>query len=286
MRLNLRVNTQLRADYVKGVKWLKAETGIKKAPSNGAPINTYDYYVDVHQGATSGRNQNPDSSNAAHRSPAFLPWHSAFITMFEKNLQRVLNDPRFELPYWDWAYDAMLADPRQAVVWSDDFMGGDGDPVTTDPFREGEWRLYNDPNSDSLYRRFGPKFGVTSLPPQSDVEEAMGFTVYDTSPWNASSRGSFRNKLEGWDGGGKPQLHNQTHVWVGGAMLPMSSPNDPVFFLHHCNVDRLWRQWQAKHPDLGYRPNENDTRQGGVDENKWIHHVMWGVDKTPESQWD
>lgn len=32
-------------------------------------------------------------------------------------------------------------------------------------------------------------------------------------------------------------------------MLPGTSPNDPVFFLHHCNVDRLWWQWQQNHPD-------------------------------------
>ena len=26
-------------------------------------------------------------------------------------------------------------------------------------------------------------------------------------------------------------------------MAPASSPNDPVFFLHHCNVDRIWEAW-------------------------------------------
>jgi hypothetical protein len=37
-------------------------------------------------------------------------------------------------------------------------------------------------------------------------------------------------------------------------MLPGTSPNDPVFFLHHCNVDRLWWQWQIQHPTAGYVP--------------------------------
>jgi tyrosinase len=30
-----------------------------------------------------------------------------------------------------------------------------------------------------------------------------------------------------------------------GSMVPMTSPNDPVFFLHHCFVDKVWSDWQA-----------------------------------------
>jgi hypothetical protein len=37
-------------------------------------------------------------------------------------------------------------------------------------------------------------------------------------------------------------------------MGPMSSPNDPVFFLHHCFVDKLWADWQRMHPGSGYLP--------------------------------
>jgi tyrosinase len=34
-----------------------------------------------------------------------------------------------------------------------------------------------------------------------------------------------------------------------------SSPNDPVFFLHHCNVDRIWAAWQLAHPTATYVPD-------------------------------
>jgi len=37
-------------------------------------------------------------------------------------------------------------------------------------------------------------------------------------------------------------------------MLPMESPNDPVFFMHHCFIDKLWADWQAAHPGQGYVP--------------------------------
>src|SRR5262249_44649452 len=74
---------------------------------------------------------------------------------------------------------------------------------------------------------------------------------YDVSPWNVNSAGptgtpgthSFRNFLEGFIG---PGMHNAAHMWVGGSMMPGTSPNDPVFFLHHANVDRIWSNWQRK----------------------------------------
>jgi tyrosinase len=35
-------------------------------------------------------------------------------------------------------------------------------------------------------------------------------------------------------------------------MMAGTSPNDPVFFLHHCNIDRLWAIWQSRHPGQNY----------------------------------
>src|SRR5262249_21453997 len=40
-------------------------------------------------------------------------------------------------------------------------------------------------------------------------------------------------------------FHNTVHMWVGGTMQdPMVSPKDPIFWLHHANIDRIWAQWQ------------------------------------------
>jgi hypothetical protein len=45
-------------------------------------------------------------------------------------------------------------------------------------------------------------------------------------------------------------MHNRVHAYVGGSMGPPTSPNDPVFFLHHCFVDKQWADWQyPMHPD-------------------------------------
>lgn len=64
---------------------------------------------------------------------------------------------------------------------------------------------------------------------------------------------SFRNLLEGWvSSRSQAETHNRVHLWVGGSMMPASSPDDPIFFLHHCNIDRLWALWQLRHPGENY----------------------------------
>lgn len=42
------------------------------------------------------------------------------------------------------------------------------------------------------------------------------------------------------------QYHNTVHMFVGGNTMPNPavSAGDPVFYLHHANVDRIWAQWQ------------------------------------------
>lgn len=44
-------------------------------------------------------------------------------------------------------------------------------------------------------------------------------------------------------------IHNSGHVWVGGSMGSVpAAPCDPVFWMHHCEIDRIWAEWQAANP--------------------------------------
>jgi Common central domain of tyrosinase len=74
----------------------------------------------------------------------------------------------------------------------------------------------------------------------------LSMMPYDSSSWDTSAAG-LRNRLEGWALPSAPALHNRVDVWVGGDMLPSSSPNDPVFYMNHCNVDRIWEAWLKRH---------------------------------------
>jgi len=49
-------------------------------------------------------------------------------------------------------------------------------------------------------------------------------------------------------------IHDGVHIWVGGTMAWIATaPADPIFWMHHANIDRLWWQWQQAHP--GQNPN-------------------------------
>ncbi|MFC8450316.1 tyrosinase family protein [Kitasatospora sp. NPDC057223] len=202
-----------------------------------------------------------------HGGPSFLPWHREFLRRFELDLQSV--NPAITLPYWDWTVD----NSPNSSIWGDDFMGGNGRPgdnvVTTGEFAgaKDHWKcLRLGIEADELTRQFGVH--IDSLPSAQDVSDCLGVTPYDSPPWDGSSDPSFRNYLEGGIG---PNIHNRVHQWVGGHMLPLSSPNDPVFFLHHANTDRLWAEWQYNQ-DLPYEPQGNGPEGQNPDDSM----IPWG----------
>lgn len=235
--------------------------------------------------------------NAAHRGSAFLPWHREFLRRFEAELKRVTGKADYGLPYWDWEFDGGLPRDQQFTtpVWQ--MMGGSGDPgndivvdgpLGFDMTRVEDPSVFDDPSVwitvDNMGRQNGflrRVLGVDdaqegrpdlTLPTQADVDAALSITQYDSDNWDERSNGatSFRNVLEGF--AGPSGLHNMIHRWVGGSMSPGTSPNDPVFFLHHCNVDRIWHLWEEKHPTSEYLP-----QSGGPKGHNWTD---------PMSPWD
>ena len=95
----------------------------------------------------------------------------------------------------------------------------------------------------SVTREWDPAF----LPIQQDINALNRRTNFT----------SFQRLLE--------QIHNNVHVAVGGqdgggTMMGKDSPADPVFFLHHANIDRLWALWQKDHRRAN-PPNATETLQ-------------------------
>ncbi|MGW5674604.1 tyrosinase family protein [Streptomyces sp. NPDC003860] len=215
----------------------------------------YDDFVDLHGEfyVTDGERR----PRAAHMTPSFFPWHRRYLLEFERALQEV--DERVTVPYWDWTVDSSPT----SSLWADDFLGGTGRSgdrqVMTGPFahRNGGWRI----NSGALDGRFltrdlGRPADPLTLPTRDDVARALRQSQYDEQPWDSTARGGFRNTVEGWAAGTPERwrMHNRVHRWVGGLMLGASSPNDPVFWLHHAYVDLLWARWQQAQPRAGYLP--------------------------------
>ncbi|MFD5568668.1 tyrosinase MelC2 [Streptomyces cadmiisoli] len=207
----------------------------------------YDEFVTTHNAFIMG--DVDDGERTGHRSPSFLPWHRRFLLDFERALQSV--DASVALPYWDWSADRTAG----SSLWAPDFLGGSGRArdgrVTDGPFAEsaGNWPITVRVDGRTYLRR-ALAGAVRELPTPAEVESVLAMSRYDTAPWNSASDG-FRNHLEGWRG---VNLHNRVHVWVGGQMATGVSPNDPVFWLTHAYVDKLWARWQRRHPRSGYLP--------------------------------
>lgn len=280
--------------------------GMKRTPSAyRAGTNAYDYFVSAHVEAFDGHSN-------AHMCAGFLPWHREFLMRFEQEMRRVSGDPAMCLPYWDWQQRGSYKS-----IFTDDFLGGNGDPtdlylVKTGAFREGLWAMgadfddtpdeFPDTDGDDVPDVIGPyrlsHRGLTrcynhqgryanSLEIIDDYMDRrpfgriLNYSSYDAGPFDEmvaqfevdfedeaqaatwqqlmedSTSVSMRKYLE-------RRLHNQVHAMIGGQMTTGSSPNDPVFFLHHCNVDRLWALWQRHHGDAGY-PTAQQSPTSGID---------------------
>jgi tyrosinase len=240
--------------FVAALKQLKAD-------------GTYDHHVTHHR--TAVRTMRPDP---AHVGPAFFPWHRYCLYRFELDLQRV--DPTVTIPYWDWTRD----NSPSSSIWSADFMGGNGRSsdlqVTTGPFAysTGTWTLTINDNSSTppyLRRSFGTL--ISTLPTSTNVNASLSRRPYDASPWNGStSTSTYRSYAE-------KSLHNRVHNWVGGTMAQASSPNDPVFWMHHCMVDRLWARWQKRNPSEPYVPGSGGPTGHNLNDPMW----PWSTEADP-----
>lgn len=176
----------------------------------------YRTYVDQHRGAM----------GHGHGGPAFFPWHREFVLRFERDLQAI--DPTVSVPYWDWTRANLNPAATESLIWRDDFMGGPGQPrtgaVTSGPF--ASWGLIRN------------AFDIFGFPGTGgDIETSMASPDYTT----------FR-EVE--------SPHGSAHVWVGGFLgNPVIAPRDPVFWLIHANVDRLWSIWLRRHGQAaGFQP--------------------------------
>jgi tyrosinase len=252
IRRNILTDERARQQFIDGVLALKDPA---RFPWPGqAGLSIYDFFVAWHhQSMMLFTPPSQRDRNAAHSGPAFLPWHRYFLLRFEGYLRAAVGDANFRIPYWDWSADAALADPRQSPLWSQTALGRFTLPAT--------WQVRIVPAESGLTRLARPRALARSLgqggrlPTRDAVRTVLrDQVVYDAPPYDSTSTG-FRNYLEGWEG--PASIHNSVHVWIGGDMGDSTSPNDPVFYLHHCNVDRIWHAWRVRYPNAPYVPAQN-----------------------------
>ncbi|MBE9216525.1 tyrosinase family protein [Plectonema cf. radiosum LEGE 06105] len=285
--------------FVKAVKQLK-----NTFPPDSS-ISLYDQFVLQHVLTMGFRKQlgatGKAEGNPAHAQPAFLPWHRQFLYQFEQALQKI--EPNVTVPYWDWT------DPKALdVILQQDFLGPNGQGSTIDipgvgKFTGGkvlsgnfaEWTLNENIHFDPIRMtslgsnliRF-VKMPPCDYPiPKASIEQLFKFHNYEI--FNALIEGALtlnnqNQYIPGWT------LHACAHSVIGGSIIdkdnPMrqtsilgtmdsipSSPYDPIFWLIHANVDRLWAEWQDNgHTGEKFYPSKD------VPFGHNLHDPMWPWD--------
>lgn len=182
-------------------------------------------------------------------SADFLVWHRAYLYYFERILRDAAQDPSLSLPYWNYNDVSQRAFPSL-------FAAPDFDPVTQQP---------TNPLFD-FRRENAFMAGVYELSEAAvSADDALRNTSFFGLTETTGFAGGVVDNSRNTKGPVEVRPHDQLHFAIGGAIgfgstndpdlvddfrsgLMASVPTaafDPVFWVHHCNIDRLWAFWDC-----------------------------------------
>ncbi len=211
-----------------------------------------------------------------HARSCFLPWHRAYLLDLERKLQAIT--PAVTLPYWKF-------DANARNVFNRDFMGI---PDSTGAVGFPD----SNPLSRWTLQMFG--FGSGAQIRRLNLGNLPGNQTVNWDPVNAPRAvlvqnnedqtlnnfgqvfSQFGRRIEG-------DPHASAHNSFTGQITSIGeSPADPLFFMLHCNVDRLWAKWQYARElfaaaDINAYPHQgNGPRQSGENGiGNYTDDTMW-----------
>lgn len=167
------------------------------------------------------------ASREAHFDNGFLPWHRAYLLDLERELQAI--DPSVALPYWRF-------DRAAPKLFHKGFLGT-SDPQGAVQFTAtNPMRFWVTDTVPGINRR--PEFDTATQPARNaDPNQARDVITEE----NTLALGTVYEDFIRMEN----NPHGLAHVSFGGMISDIgSAARDPLFFLLHCNVDRLWAKWQ------------------------------------------
>jgi len=269
-----------KRDYLNAVKCLQSRP--PKGQQFFDVRSRFDDFVALHINATGLAilDQNGGFVNLTGPTPGvhfngiFLPWHRYLVWSYEQALRDECGY-RGGQPYWDMSIDSRdeggawgsspVWDPNTGfggngfrgteVFVQPGFRGAPqgiagpplGSCVRNGPFAESQFKLHLDagppevfqdlPTSERcLFREWQPAL----------VDAAFGWQRNIVPLLNQRTFAAFSAGYDADVGKtGSPGIHAAGHFGIGGEMLNVwSSSNDPLFYMHHANLDRIWWLWQ------------------------------------------
>jgi tyrosinase len=149
----------------------------------------------------------------------FLPWHRMYVFFLERIIRKVSGQANFTLPYWDYTDSSVSSGPRMPSRF-----------------------ITPAANTNPLFRtnrNTGPKNGNPI-----DQNSPGVLNLNSLRQCSYSRVGA----VQGFNLSLDSNLHGMVHVLIGnqlGMAVPEWAGNDPIFWVHHCNIDRLWASWNA-----------------------------------------
>jgi tyrosinase len=232
---------RVNATSAEGTEQLKyyAE-GVKKMKTRPATDPTsWTYQAAMH--GTYATPTKPLWNTCQHGSYFFLAWHRMYLYFFE-SIVRANSNPEFNLPYWDYINPSGPTDPRlqlpaQFRNTANPLYVADRHPSMNAGGFLPEGDVQTDYSMARMFFTCGPtnwasSFGGKQVP--APVHFTSGFGALESLPHNA--------------------VHDDVGGWMGD---PNTAAQDPIFWLHHSNIDRLWDAWEKL--DSGRKNNWDAT---------------------------
>jgi len=227
----------------------------------------------------------PGVVDQVHWSWFFLPWHRGYLWFLERQLANIVttvlgeDGSKFALPFWDWISHKEIPNTKERAVRgipsplfgydltkedmvNDDGLGFDNQALwdgyrkptiqqpTMDPANERGTdskehieetiKYMSPPFVQSMLALEFEDFAGKAVPPQSPIPNSSGMGALEHYP------------------------HNNGHDWVGsrfGKNRDMGTLRyaalDPIFHMHHANIDRIWSWYRGVQPapDAPWGPN-------------------------------
>nr|GAT51082.1 di-copper centre-containing protein [Mycena chlorophos] len=188
----------------------------------------------------------------------FFPWHRWMVAAFEQTLRDKCGF-KGTSPYWNYSIDAH--DPHNSPLFKnldpETGLGGWGDPRNDYTVYNGAfsntsgWNLAY-PTQHHLRRNFTIQPFVNSarfLPNKmihGFVGDYKGLQTY-IEGFNGTHQGV--HLMLGGDLGGNCPANAQSLIPAECQnQNPTYSPNEPIFWLHHGMIDKVWADWQQANP--------------------------------------
>ena len=190
------------------VSYKKAIDAMKALPNQDTNPLSWTYQAAIH-GSFSGP-AHPAWATCEHGTLFFLSWHRMYLYWFERIIRKMSGDSSWTLPFWNYESASERALPM--------------------PFRTPT-------TGNALYNSHrGAGWNDTSTPTELDPSAVDTSVAFD--PTNVAFS-DFSPSLEGTP---HAAVHIAIDDWMGAFE---TAALDPIFWLHHCNIDRLWNAWLA-----------------------------------------